>query len=546
MRFQPTVIAVALLAAATTCPVFARPLAPAALRGSLVGPIAPNAQLSLYISLQGQHANEIDRLIDAQNTPGSPLYRHYLTPSEYGRYFGAPDREYAAAIALLRARGFVIDDLPANHADIEAHAPARAVEELFGTPIDLRAERGRIFYTNRYQPVFPASLHILAVGGLENYVRWRPHSRTRPASPNSTVGSLTGWGPPDIQSAYDLGPVYAQYTGQGETVVDATYGTVRTSDFKAFKQQFGLNAKLSQIGLDGAPVDNQGESTLDVEWMAAIAPSAKILLVSAGNDTIGFLRMHRYIVNNLSQDHIVSTSWGWCEQYFYNAFGFYVGGDQRLFAQAQTEGQWWLAAAGDQGADDCEMPRGTGPVSVDYPGSSRYVMDVGGTALTPATISGGNYAGWANEVVWNDSCGASAGGKSVLFPKPSYQMTVAPKGYMREVPDVTLMADGCDIGGYIIYLKGGFQNFWYGTSFAAPEWAAFLALVQQRYGSTPIASPLYRLYALAATPAYTSLFHDIVSGCNHFKGVPGFCAAPGYDDASGLGSFVGAALQAAY
>ena len=42
------------------------------------------------------------------------------------------------------------------------------------------------------------------------------------------------------------------------------------------------------------------------------------------------------------------------------------------------------------------------------------------------------------------------------------------------------------------------------------------------YGSTAIASPLVRLYALAKTPAYGSLFHDITSGCNGLNGVPGF------------------------
>lgn len=535
-------------AAATSKPNAARSLAPGAIAGTFVGSIPSNTELSLYISLRGQHAAEIDRLIAAQNTPGSPLYRHYLTPAQYGRYFGATDGDYAQALATLRASGFAIDALPANHADISVHAPARIVEAFFNTPIDLRAERGRIYFTNRFDPQFPAALHAIAVGGLENFVRWHPHVAVHlhPAErPSITVRNITGWGPPDIQSAYDLTPIYSQYTGKGQTVVDATFGLVRPADFMAFQKQFGLKASLTQVGLNGAPFDSVGESTLDVEWMAAIAPATKIVLVSPSNDSVGMMQMHSYIVNNLSQHHIVSTSWGWCEQQFRQEFGYYVSGDQRLFAQAHAEGQWWLAAAGDQGSNDCESKK-KGPIAVDYPGSSPYVMSVGGTSLTPATISAGNYMGWGNEVVWNDADGAGAGGASTLFTRPAYQVVATGGAYMREVPDVALMADGADLGGYVIYYKGKLQNDWYGTSFAAPEWAAFLALIQQRYGRAPIVSPLYRLYGLAASPSYSLLFHDIVSGCNSFAGVPGYCAKAGYDQASGLGSFIGAALEAAY
>jgi subtilase family serine protease len=129
---------------------------------------------------------------------------------------------------------------------------------------------------------------------------------------------------------------------------------------------------------------------------------------------------------------------------------------------------------------------------------------------------------------------------------------------MREVPDVTLMASDCDSptgtsvcknganGGYWVYFQGTWQDGWGGTSFAAPEWGAFLGLVQQKDGSTAIASPLVRLYALAGGASYHTYFHDITSGCNSYDGVTGFCAAAGYDEGSGLGSFNGVALEAAY
>jgi subtilase family serine protease len=534
---------VAARAAASVAPP-SRVLAPAELHGTFVRELAPNGELSLYVALQGQHDADADRLIQSQNTPGSPWYRHYLTPQQYGRFFGTPNDTYVRALQTLHANGFTIDERFANHSDVVVRAPVAVVESFFNTPIDERIENGRLFFTNRYDPQLPPGMGILAVAGLEDYTQWRPHFGHLRGIPQTRIGKIQGWGPPDIQSAYDLTPIYTTYSGATQTVIDATYGYVRSSDFAAFGKQFGLNATLVQQGSTKAPEDPYGESTLDVEYMAAVAPNVKVLLYTSSDQEMGFLKMHARIINNLSEDHIVSTSWGYCEQQFAQEFNYYISSDERLFRQAALEGQWWMSAAGDQGTDDCEMTRNA-PVAVDFPGSSPYVMSVGGTRLTPQSRTNGNYTGWANEVVWNDSCGSSGGGYSTYFVRPAYQAGLV-KSYMRQVPDVALMADGCDIGGYIIYWKGKLQNTWYGTSFAAPEWAAFLALVQERYGTTAIASPLYRLYNLGATPAYSTLFHNIVQGCNGYNGVPGFCAHTGVSATSGLGSFIGAPLQAAY
>ena len=536
----------------------------AALHGSYAGPLDPRTELSLYISLVGQHQNQIDGLIAAQNTPGSPLYRRYLTPQQYGRYFGASDRDYAQAIATLRAAGFVIDKLVANHKDLEVHARAGVVSAFFNTPIDLRVERGRRFFANRYEPEFPATLHALGVAGLEDYVQFHPHHTGHP-HPHLTIGSDQGFGAADIESIYGLSSLYSKVNGKGVTVVDATEGLAASSDFSAFTKKFSLSATLvSTSAGKKSPKDTNGETTLDVEWMAAIAPDATVDQVTAASTSnANFDAMYSYIVNDMSKDHIVSTSWGDCEA----EYGSDLSTDESLFQQAYTEGQWWLSAAGDDGVDDC----GNGTKGVDFPGSSPYVVSVGGTSVTPSSTTGGTYTGYKSESVWDDllgctsvsTCnseggGAGGGGVSIDYAKPSFQKALVPSGTMREVPDVALMADDCDSpsgtsvcdsganGGYWVYFEGSWQNGWGGTSFAAPEWGAFLGLIQQRYGSTAIASPLVRLYALGGSSSYHSYFHDVTSGCNTYDGVTGFCAASGYDEASGLGSFIGSALEAAY
>ncbi len=120
--------------------------------GRYVAPLPASAQLTLDLALPGRNEAEIDGLIAAQNNPGSRYYRHYLTPGQYGRYFGADPAALARAVASLRVHGFTIDRILANRRDLIVHAPASAVEAAFDTPIDLRTDGTRTFYAARYAP----------------------------------------------------------------------------------------------------------------------------------------------------------------------------------------------------------------------------------------------------------------------------------------------------------------------------------------------------------------------------------------------------------
>src|ERR1700689_2488229 len=88
------------------------------------------------------------------------------------------------------------------------------------------------------------------------------------------------------------------------------------------------------------------------------------------------------------------------------------------FAVAALMGITVCVAAGDNGYTD--GVQGTA-AHVDFPGSSPYVLDCGGTSLQS---SGGSI--WA-ETVWNDGPhptnpkSATGGGVSPFFPLPSWQ-----------------------------------------------------------------------------------------------------------------------------
>jgi subtilase family serine protease len=86
-----------------------------------------------------------------------------------------------------------------------------------------------------------------------------------------------------------------------------------------------------------------------------------------------------------------------------------------------------------------------------------------------------------------------------------------------------------------------------GTSFAAPRWAGFLALVNQQSvangrGTVGFINPA--LYSLGVSSSYSSAFHDMTSGSNPPAAGdgPGFNAVPGYDLVTGWGSPAGVGL----
>jgi len=154
---------------------------------------------------------------------------------------------------------------------------------------------------------------------------------------------------------------------------------------------------------------------------------------------------------------------------------------------------------------------------------------VGGCGGTRITVSGDELS---QEVVWNDTNGgATGGGISTVFPKPSWQDPVV-SGTMRGVPDVA--GDASPQSGYVVRVDG--QQFVIGgTSAVAPLWAGLTALINQKRGA-PVGFINPQLYSLIGTPA----LQDITDGNNN-----GFTAGPGWDACTGVGRPVGTKLAAA-
>ena len=296
--------------------------------------------------------------------------------------------------------------------------------------------------------------------------------------------------------------------------------------------------------------DNQvgwgGETTLDVLWAHAIAPGAKIELVSAvSNEDSDILAATQYAVDNDLGD-VLSQSFGENENCVDPQL---LDAEHQMFSKAERQGWTVFASSGDSGAAQFTCD-GTGAVEVaSSPASDPLVTGVGGTTLS-ADIDG-NYLG---ETAWTEGiftgCNApavaeadincSGGGFSDLYPKPSFQKSMVKGKVGRGVPDIAYNAgvnggvltvcSVCNDGVPAVFLFGG-------TSAGSPQWAALAAIGDQLAGHR-LGDINPALYSIAnSSSKYRSAFHDITIGNNDVAEIGGgFDTARGWDPVTGLGS----------
>ncbi|MGI4790670.1 MAG: protease pro-enzyme activation domain-containing protein [Janthinobacterium lividum] len=528
----------------------------AVMEAQTVAPLDTTQPISLALSLPLRHQAELDDLLRGLSDPEDARYGQFLTPEEFTERFSPTAAEYARVIAYAKSMGLTVTATHANRTLLDVSAPAGQIGKAFGLHLLVYKSiaDGRYFYAPDAEPQVPSALASLVSGvvGLNNSSRWQPHLRQKQipemsaeldpyAQPLETgSGPNGGLSPTDIKTAYNLSSV--TQNGSGQTLGLLELDGYTASDITAYESSFGLPAvPLQNVlvdGYSGAAGSGAAEVTLDIELQAALAPGAsKILVYEGPNSDAGVVDTYNRIASDNTAKEI-STSWGEAEN---SAAAATRNSENTAFQQMASQGQSIFAAAGDSGADD-----NGSSLSVDDPASQPYVVGVGGTSLT-TNGAGGAYK---SETTWNGgsvSNGAGGGGISTVWTIPSYQSGVvgssASKGSTthRNVPDVSLDADPNT--GYAVYFQGGWTIYG-GTSCAAPLWAAFTSLVNQKRaaaGSSLLGFANTSIYSTATSSAYMTDFHDIADGSTNLY----YPAVTGYDDATGWGSFNGANLLTA-
>jgi subtilase family serine protease len=567
-----------------------------------VGKVSPDMKLqgiTLVFNRSAAQEEALQTLIAAQQNPASPLYHQWLTPDQFAAQFGMAAADIARVQSWLQGQGFTVDSTNRSHDRISFSGTAAQVASTFATELHYyKSADGTMHYAPSSDISVPAALAsvVRTVTNLSSF-HLKPRIKPRPAFTSSQTGShfMT---PLDVATVYDINPAYnAGFTGSNQTIAIVGQSAVYTTDITNFQTALGLPARSPTLVLmpgTGASAINplgsgdEGESDLDLEYSGAIAKGANILFVYTGNSgNYGAFDALQYAVDERIAP-IVSISYGECET---NLGSTNYTSLNAILAQAASQGQSVISAAGDSGSTDCYPETNLTAaqreaLAVDFPASSQYVTGMGGTEFPTADVAIGNNTYFAAapttdvvssalsyipEEVWNDDVAAEelssgGGGVSIFTSRPTWQsgVTGITAGSYRLVPDISLNTSDVNApyafctsdtsdwnSGQTSSCTSGLRDsssqdltLAGGTSFAAPIFSGMLALINQGKGPTGQGVVNPTLYLLAASPTtYASAFHDITSGGNEClyapcstAGAANYAATTGYDEATGLGS----------
>lgn len=510
-----------------------------------LGPTAADESVRFSVSLRLPGEAALNAYLAGLAQPGSPYYRRFLAPADFGARFGLSDRALANVVGWLTGTGLEASTSP-QRTSISVAGSAAQVNHLLGiTLVDRQNAAGARYHVPLGEPQVPSALsdEVAVVVGLNTEPVQQPAFGGIYASGVPAPG-LT----PDIVSrAYEISPLHdAGYDGKGLSIAIVSFDTFTPTDVADFDQRVGIAGApdVQRISLDGgpdAPGSGTGEVALDIQVIRGIAPKAKIISYEGPNTSDGLVPIISRIVAD-GQAKIVSNSWGTCEN---RNDPQAMAAEEHELAAAVAAGISVFTSSGDDAAYDCRrvnisdnpFERDISP-GVDWPAASTNVVAVGGTFLS--TREDGTYL---DEAGWESPLGGSGsgGGLSRYQARPAWQQGAgvdnAQSNGKRQVPDVAGPADPTS-GFFILYTDpdqgSQVSGRVGGTSAAAPFWAASMLLTQQLAQSQGVAAlgPLGPvLYQVAAQQPAGTVLHDIIRGGNLL-----YDAGVGWDYATGLGS----------
>ena len=330
-------------------------------------------------------------------------------------------------------------------------------------------------------------------------------ARATAAAATSAAAASYGYGPSDLQSAYQVPATTAAPT---VAIVDAFGDSTIEADLAQYRTEFGLPPctvdsgclqVVNQRGDATLPTDPQGgaagwrdETALDVEMVSALCPSCHILLVqSDSSDSSGHPDLETGVQTAVSLGaRVVSMSWGGAEWRDESAF------DQQYLS---TPGVAYVAASGDSG------------YGTSWPAVSPAAIAVGGTSLY-ADNSPRGYS----EAAWGNYTGATGSGCSTFEPMAGWQTKTAagPACYSDHRAQSDLAMDADPQTGVAVYSQGAWGTFG-GTSASAPMVAALVALagnLDPRYPAT-VDTPTGRRPGRSPTSRSGTTEHARPPGC---------------------------------
>ena len=470
--------------------------------------------------------------------PTSASYRHFLTPTEFTARFGPTQSDYDAVVLFAKLNGFTVTGGSRDGMEVQVSGPVSAVESAFHVHMRnfQHPTESRTFYAPDGEPTVDLGFSLWHISGLDNFsipqpmlVKKSDYAKAHGIDAKDVVShATTGSGPSASFLGSDMRAAYYGGTldGSGQNLGLLEYYGTDLADlanyFIGAKQNYP-SLPINLLSTDGTSVNcydtpagghcDDTEQTLDMTQALGMAPGLASLNVFVGSTDTAIISA---MTTHTPLSTTIGCSWGWTpadpstlDPYF-----------QKMAAQGQN----FFAASGDSSTWSRRNEA--------WPADDAYVVSVGGTDLVTTGAGGA----WASETAWVDSGGGISPDNIAI---PSWQkfsgvITSTNRGSttLRNGPDVSANAN------FTFYTCADqttcLANEYGGTSFAAPMWAAYIALVNQQLvanGQPTIGFINPTIYAQNVTSAYSNGFNDISVGTSG-----SYAATKGYDLVTGWGS----------
>ena len=513
-------------------------------KANSVGRLSATQVLQLNIVLPLRDQAGLNSLLKQIYDPASPNYRHFLTVPEFTERFGPPRENYDALVRFAKANHLTVVGGTRDGMDVQVKGSVKTIEKAFHLQIHTyrHPNESRTFYGPDREPTASLAFPLWHISGLDNYsiphalfVKRSDYAKAHNLRPEDVVThATTGSGPSASFLGSDMRAAYygaTTLTGAGQNLGLFEYAGTDLTDLTTYFANIGQTNKVpvtlySVDGTSTACVDSSAggncddtEQTLDMTQAIGMAPGLASLVVYVGaTDTaiIGAMTSHSPLPAT------IGCSWGWTPADASTLDPYF----QRMAAQGQN----FFAASGDSSTWSASNEA--------WPADDAYVVSVGGTDLVTAGAAGS----WQSETAWTDS-GGGISPDSVAIPSWQQLSGVINTGNhgstsLRNGPDVSANAD------FTFYTCANQTtcqaNAYGGTSFAAPMWAGYIALVNQQLvanGQPAIGFINPAIYQQNVTSSYATDFHDITSGTSG-----SYSAVTGYDLVTGWGSPNGTSL----
>jgi subtilase family serine protease len=510
-----------------------------------VGVVPGNQIMQLDVVLALRDPAGLDNFLAELYNSATPNHVHYLTPEEFTEKFGPTQQDYDAVVRYAQSHGLEVVGGSRDGMEVQVKGPVTAIEAAFHVNLLTyqHPTENRTFYAPDREPTTDLPFALWHISGLDNFSIPRPkyvskyaYAQAHGISPDAVIShTTTGSGPQQSFLGSDMRAAYyggTALTGAGQNLGLFEFLGTDLADLDLYYKQIkqtnkvpitllstdGTSTKCSYTNADDYCDDT--EQTLDMTQSLGMAPGLASLVMYVGStDTaiISAMTTHKPLPS------VISCSWGWTP-----ADG---GALDPYFKKMSAQGQNFFVASGD---DSTWTKNGNAEA---WPADDAYIVSVGGTDLVTTKAAGP----WKSETAWGDSGGGFSPDDVAI---PAYQEL---KGVINSInKGSTKLRNGPDVSAnanFTFYVcadqSGCVANEWGGTSFAAPMWAGYIALVNEKlksdgYSNIGFINPY--LYAFGIGADYDTDFHDITKGSSgKYSAVKGFDLVTGWGSPNGEG-----------